>query len=41
MRGLTWLRPFGLEHPSFDKDVPDAALWLPASKERGAVGATR
>ena len=32
-RNITWLRHFGLEHPPLDKDVSDAALWLPSSKE--------
>lgn len=32
MRVPNWLRHFGLERAPFDKDVADAALWLPSSK---------
>jgi general secretion pathway protein A len=33
MKTPNWLSAFGLSRPPFDKDLPDADLWLPAARK--------
>ena len=37
----SYLTAFGLSEPPFSKEVPDADLWLPSSKQAAGKGVTK